>query len=180
MERALVLNASDEPLGITSTRRAAILVLTNKADMVESTGRVLRSAKREIVAPTVVRLRNYVHVPYRRPGGAPSLAGLRARDGMWCAYCIKKPATTIDHVKPRSKKGAHTWENTVGACAKCNSRKANRTPEQAGMTLRFTPAAPPSHIWLVLAMAEPNPSWAAYMGGLGLESRHAALEPAAV
>jgi 5-methylcytosine-specific restriction endonuclease McrA len=176
MERALVLNASDEPLGITGARRAALLALSQKADVLVASGHVLHSPTRTIVAPSVIRLRQYVHVPYRRPGGAPSLAGLRARDGAQCAYCTKRTATTIDHVRPRSRGGAHTWENTVGSCSRCNARKANRTPQEAGMLLRVTPYVPQSHIWLALAMAEPNPTWAPFLEGMGLGQRHPVRE----
>lgn len=167
MDRALVLNASDEPLGITSNRRAAVLVLSGKADALEVSNRVMHSPTFSLATPHVVRLRKFVHVPYRRPGGSPSLPGLRARDGARCAYCVKRPATTIDHVLPRSRGGEHTWLNTVGACSRCNARKSNRTPQEAGMVLRVTPYHPPSHIWLVLAMSEPHQSWSPYLRGLG-------------
>ena len=169
MERALVLNASDEPLGITGARRAAILTMSQKADALVSSDFVLHSPNRVINAPSVIRLRQYVHVPYRRPGGAPSLAGLRARDGGGCAYCTKRPGATIDHVIPRSRGGTHTWDNTVASCSKCNARKSDRTPQEAGMVLHVTPFIPQSCIWLALAMAEPNPSWAPYLKGVGLD-----------
>jgi 5-methylcytosine-specific restriction endonuclease McrA len=179
MERALVLNASDEPLGITGARRAAILTMSQKADVLVSSDQVLHSPTRSIIAPSVIRLRNYVHVPYRRPGGAPSLAGLRARDGSWCAYCTKHPGATIDHVIPRSKGGTHTWDNTVASCSKCNARKSNRTPKEAGMVLHVTPFIPQSMIWLTLAMAEPNPSWVPFLKGMTLDlpSRARELSP---
>jgi 5-methylcytosine-specific restriction endonuclease McrA len=174
MERALVLNASDEPLGITNSRRAAVLAMSQKADVLVASDMVLHSPSREIASPSVIRLRTYVHVPYRRPGGAPTLVGLRARDGLMCAYCTKRPGATIDHVKPRSRGGAHTWENTVAACSRCNARKANRTPAECGLTLHVTPMLPPSSIWLTLAMAEFNPNWAPYLEGIGLDlPRHA-------
>jgi 5-methylcytosine-specific restriction endonuclease McrA len=56
------------------------------------------------------------------------------RDNNSCGYCGKS-ANTVDHVIPRSKGGGTTWENTVAACFKCNSRKGNRTPSEAGMKL---------------------------------------------
>ena len=96
---------------------------------------------------------------------------------MWCAYCLNRAAATIDHVLPRSRGGAHTWDNTVASCARCNARKSNRTPQEAGMTLRITPRTPPSCIWLALAMAIPNPNWAPYLKSLGLDAHHQVLEP---
>lgn len=171
MERALVLNASDEPLGITNARRAAVLALSHKADILASSGRQLHSPNLTMDFPSVIRLRNYVYVPHRRPGTSPSLPGLRARDGSSCAYCGHRTATTIDHVKPRSRGGAHTWENTVAACSRCNARKSDRTPAEAGMELRVTPVAPVSVIWLALAMSDPNPAWLPYLAGTDQRTR---------
>lgn len=169
MDRALVLNASDEPLGITGARRATILALTQKADVLVTSNQVYHSASAAVPVPSVIRLRQYVRVPYRRPGGAPSLAGLRARDGIWCAYCGTRPGSTIDHVMPRSRGGQHAWTNTVASCSRCNARKANRTPKEAGMALRVTPEVPQSCIWLALAMAAPNPHWTPFLEGMGLD-----------
>ena len=67
------------------------------------------------------------------------------RDHLACQYCGARPGSeelTIDHVVPRSKGGLTTWENCVLACVACNARKANRTPEKAGMKLRRSPTRP--------------------------------------
>ncbi len=67
------------------------------------------------------------------------------RDHHTCQYCGVRPGTeelTIDHVIPRAQGGQTNWENCVLACVPCNARKANRTPEQAGMKLRRTPVRP--------------------------------------
>jgi 5-methylcytosine-specific restriction endonuclease McrA len=176
MERALVLNASDEPLGITGSRRAAVLALSQKADILVDSGYLFHSATEAFSAPSVIRLRQYVHVPYRRPSNSPTLAGLKARDGQFCAYCVKRVATTIDHVRPRSRGGAHAWENTVACCTRCNARKAARTVKEAGFVLHVTPRAPTSTLWLTLAMAVPNPKWAPFLEGLGLDDRYPVRE----
>ena len=149
--QTLVLNASDEPLCITGLHRAVVLALCDKADIVATNGAMLHSPSVTIPSPSVIRLRQYVHVPYRRLAGNPTLAGLIARDGDGCAYCNRRSADTIDHVHPKSRGGKHTWENTVAACGKCNSRKSDKTVAEAGMTLRVTPVAPQSHLWLMLA-----------------------------
>jgi 5-methylcytosine-specific restriction endonuclease McrA len=96
--QTLVLNASDEPLCITGLRRAVVLALGDKADIVATNGGVLRSPSVTIPIPSVIRLRHYVRVPYRRMAGNPTLAGLIARDGDGCAYCSRREANTIDHV----------------------------------------------------------------------------------
>lgn len=166
--QTLVLNATDEPLCVTGLHRAVILALGDKADIVATNGDVLRSPSMTIPSPSVIRLRKYVHVPYRRLAGSPTLSGLIARDGSGCAYCTKREADTIDHVHPKSRGGKHTWENTVGACSKCNSRKSDKTVKEAGMTLRITPKAPDSHLWLLLAGRSRDALWEPYLAGMGL------------
>lgn len=164
--QTLVLNASDEPLCITGLHRAVTLALGQKADIVATNGSLLRSPSVTIPSPSVIRLRHYVHVPYKRVGGNPTLAGLIARDGEKCAYCNRRVADTIDHVQPKSRGGAHTWENTVGACSQCNSRKSNKTVKEAGMTLRVRPTVPQSYLWLLLASASKVEQWEPYLSGV--------------
>jgi 5-methylcytosine-specific restriction endonuclease McrA len=168
MTRVLVLNASDELLGVTHLARAVNLVLDERADVVASSGRILRSPRLELVTPDVIRLRRYVHVPYKRAGQQPTLVALTARDGRNCAYCVKHPATTIDHVLPRSRGGAHTWENTVAACSRCNNKKGARTPHEAGMALAITPRQPVSAVWLAIVAGTWNPVWEPFVTTLGL------------
>jgi 5-methylcytosine-specific restriction endonuclease McrA len=133
---------------------------------VATNGGVLRSPSVTIPIPSVIRLRHYVRVPYRRMAGNPTLAGLIARDGDGCAYCSRREANTIDHVQPRSRGGTHTWDNTVGACEKCNARKSNKTVSEAGMTLRVKPTTPQSHLWLLLASRSRDEQWEPYLSGM--------------
>lgn len=78
-------------------------------------------------------------------------AGVLARDQFRCAYCARR-GTTVDHLAPRSRGGADSWMNTVAACAECNQRKADRTPEQAGMRLLRRPFEPTPEATLMLAL----------------------------
>ena len=151
MRETLVLNASYEPLATVSLRRAVVLVLQDKA-VVERAHpmRVLRGGTVEIPVPRVVRLRRYVRVPFRQRA-AWSRRGVLVRDQHRCAYCGRR-ATTVDHLVPRSRGGGDTWLNTVAACAADNQRKADRTPEQAGMTLLSRPFEPTPEHALVLAL----------------------------
>ena len=105
-----------------------------------------------------MRLSRYVRVPYRR--AVPmTRAGVLRRDGRRCAYCGRR-ADTIDHVVPRSRGGAHTWENCVAACRLCNSRKADRLLERAGLVAARPPRAPSRAAGGVLVLAvEPLPAW---------------------
>lgn len=157
----LVLNASMEPLSIVSTRRAVVLTLADKAEVVHEDGRWLRSASLSLRAPTVVRLQRMVRVPPRRRAGLSRRAVL-LRDGQRCQYC-GGAAEDVDHVVPRSKGGRHAWENVVAACRRCNSRKQDRSPREAGLTLARDPAAPPPAFWLLARVGELDEDWRAYL-----------------
>ncbi|KRV49359.1 HNH nuclease [Wenjunlia vitaminophila] len=164
MQQTLVLNASFEPLATVSLRRAVVLVLQDKAVVEqEHPGLRLRAATVELPVPRVIRLCRYVRVPFRQRA-AWSRRGVLVRDRHRCAYCGRR-ATTVDHLVPRSRGGADSWLNTVAACAADNQRKADRTPEQAGMTLLSAPFEPTPGDALVLALglAEPDalPRWLA-------------------
>src|SRR6188508_2650483 len=159
MGRALVLNATDVPLAVLSARRAVVLVLKEKADVVASNGAIFRSEHLHLDAPSVVRLRHFVRVPYRHH--APlTRRGVFARDSFACQYC-GSTAENLDHVVPRSRGGLHAWENVVAACRRCNAKKMDRTPAEAGFTLARTPFAPSDGFRLTLGAVEPD--WAEYL-----------------
>jgi 5-methylcytosine-specific restriction endonuclease McrA len=140
----LVLNASYEPLHVVSVRRAVVLLLKEKAQVVEAAESVLRAERMALQIPIVIRLVAYVHVP-RRWRLPVSRKGVLARDTYTCQYCGKQPprhALTVDHVVPRSRGGSTSWQNLVTACAPCNRRKGGRVPDEAGMRLLSEPAQP--------------------------------------
>lgn len=161
MAGSLVLNASYEPLGVVPLRRAVVLVLSEKAVVVESAGFVLHSGHRSLEAPSVVRLARYVRVPYRRRVPL-SRRAVMDRDGHRCAYCAAR-ADTIDHVLPRSRGGRHEWTNVVAACARCNHGKGDRLLAEIGWSLRRTPAEPTTAVALVMGWATRDPSWERYL-----------------
>ena len=113
-ERTLVLDVGYRPLSIVSVRRAILLVLADKAEVLHASQRVLRSENLEIFAPSIARLRYQVGAPYRRRAPLHRKA-VFARDHYLCQYCGRR-AECIDHVHPRSKGGEHTWENVVACC----------------------------------------------------------------
>jgi 5-methylcytosine-specific restriction endonuclease McrA len=157
--RSLVLNASHEPLAVVPSRRAVVLVLKEKAEIVVSNGVVFHSEHIEIPAPTVVRLRYFVKVPYRARAALTRRA-VFARDGWTCQYC-GGAAENVDHVIPKSRGGEHTWENVVAACRRCNSRKENRLPQEVGFRPRRQPFVPRDGFRLTLGRLEPE--WEAYL-----------------
>lgn len=162
MSRSLVLNASYEPLGTVAARRAVVLVLADKADTLHPSGLVLHAERIEIDVPSVVRLRQFVHVPFRRRV-AVSRRAVMARDGHRCQYCGAH-ADSIDHVTPRSRGGGHTWDNVVAACRPCNVRKRDRLLADSGMRLRRPPVVPHGIIWSIVAGGGVPEEWVPYLG----------------
>lgn len=141
----LVLNQNYEPLSVCSTRRAVVLVYLGKAEMIERLeGREIRTPTRGFARPSVVRLGLYVKRPQKRV--VLTRRNIVKRDGHRCQYCGQsRTAMTVDHIMPRNRGGADSWENLVCACVRCNNRKGDRTPEEAGFTLRRRPRRP-NHI----------------------------------
>ena len=163
--RVLLLNATYEPLTALPLRRAVVLMLCGKADVVhgDPAGLVLHSAGTSVPVPSVIRLRNYVRVPYRARMPM-TRAALMHRDRFRCAYCGGK-AETIDHVVPRSRGGEHTWENCVACCSDCNHRKADKMLSELGWALRTVLVPPKGRHWRLLVAAEAvEPEWARYLG----------------
>ena len=161
MQSALVLNASYEPLSVVSSRRATCLVLSEKAELLEHDGALMRSESLTFHRPSVIRLRYMVKVPYVRRT-ALSRRAIFARDDHRCQYCGDR-ADSIDHVMPRSRGGEHSWENVVAACRPCNLGKRDRTPEEAGMRLATPCRAPRSSAWVVVATSAVPDSWRRYL-----------------
>jgi len=164
MAQALVLNASYEPLSVVSARRAVVLLVREKAELVEGQGRHWSSERMRVPVPTVIRLFRYVRVPFHRRVPLNRRA-VFARDEHTCKYCGSS-AENLDHVVPRSRGGTHTWENVVAACRRCNTRKGDRKPGEVGMRLTAVPRAPRKHGWLLIGLgAPPHPSWHPYLAG---------------
>jgi len=160
--RALVLNATFEPLGIVSTRRALLLVLATKAELIHSTERMFRSERTALPEPSIVRLACYVRVPRDRTL-AVNRRTVFARDHHRCQYC-GSTAESIDHVVPRSRGGLHVWDNVVAACRHCNTRKEDRLPHEVGLVLRSHPVAPRQRVWLLATSGGAPDEWVPYLG----------------
>ena len=161
MSKALVLNASYEPLCVVSVRRAVVLVLKEKAEVLHTAERVLHSERAELPVPSVIRLTYFVKVPFRARA-ALNRRAVFARDGGRCQYC-GAAAENIDHVIPRSRGGPHEWENVVAACRPCNARKEDRYLHEVGLTLRRRPTAPKELTWIIVAVGTVHPHWEPYL-----------------
>lgn len=165
MGKVLVLNASYEPLNITNWKRAVVLLLKGKAEQLEHHSKLIH---KQLHLPSVIRLRNYVKVPYK---DIPlTRRNILERDRHTCQYCnYKGDQLTLDHIIPRSRGGGDSWENLVAACVRCNIKKGNRTPKEAHMLLNQKPSKPYSslHFEIVRCTKDNlNHEWRKYVIGI--------------
>ena len=161
--RVLVLNATYEPINVCTVRRAVVLMLKEKAELVEHADWRLRSESSSVARPVVIRLVSYVRVPRDAHRRKITRRAVFARDGWACQYCGASSNLTVDHVIPRSKGGSSNWENIVASCAPCNRRKGDRLPRQANMHPRRTPSTPRAEIFIQVASPTIPAAWRAYL-----------------
>ena len=162
--RVLVLNASYEPINVCTVRRAAILVLKDRAEILERGDWALRGESFTLPGPMVIRLKTYVRIPRDAHRRKITRRAVFARDRWTCQYCGREHGhLTVDHVIPRSKGGGSGWENIVACCAPCNRRKGDRLPSQANMVPREAPAAPGSTIFIHVAAPVIPRAWEQYL-----------------
>jgi 5-methylcytosine-specific restriction endonuclease McrA len=139
-EPVLVLNATFEPINVTAVRRAMVLLLKGVAQAEELHASEVHSSARAHKVPSVIRLLAYRHIPQQ--SRALSRKNILLRDRNTCQFCgtiFPSGELTLDHVMPRSRGGRSSWENLVACCYRCNNRKGDRTPEEAGLKLARRP-----------------------------------------
>ena len=191
-DRALVLNRSWTAISTTSVRRALVLVVRGAAGIVHPEtfgvadwnawvaeqpagrppGRVIKGIDRDVAVPDVIVLRHYDGYPVR--GVAFTRRNVYRRDAFTCQYCGDRPGLsdlTIDHVVPRSRGGASTWDNCVAACRPCNTRKANRSAHESNLRLVRQPAAPRWPGGLDPASLRARPAWSRFLPESALAMR---------
>lgn len=181
----LVLNRSWQPIHVTTVARSLVMLWNESARVVDLEdyrlyswaewaalpaieGRpCIRTARTRIRVPEMVVLQHFDRLP--AAAVAFSRRNVAKRDHFTCQYCGAQPGAedlTIDHVVPRSQGGQSSWTNCVAACVPCNARKADRTPEQAGMRLRKSPARPdwkPLYATAGPDQAPPVESWRKFL-----------------
>jgi 5-methylcytosine-specific restriction endonuclease McrA len=155
----LVLNATYEPINVCTVRRATVLLLKQKAELVEHGAWRLRSEHTAMPRPVVIRLVTYVRVPRDTHRRKITRRAVFARDGWTCQYCGSRSNLTVDHVIPRSKGGSSEWDNIVASCAPCNRRKGDLLPAQANMVPRRPPRAPNPHVFIHVASPRIPAAW---------------------
>jgi 5-methylcytosine-specific restriction endonuclease McrA len=161
--RVLVLNATYEPINVCTVRRAVVLLLKEKAEVIEHGEWELHSATQTMSRPVVIRLVSYVRIPRDTHRRKITRRAVFARDNWTCQYCGSRSNLTVDHVVPRSKGGTSNWENIVASCAPCNRRKGNSLPRQVGMQLQRQPRTPSPHVFIHVASPSIPAAWQAYL-----------------
>ncbi len=163
--QTLVLSQAMEPVKIVSWQRAVTLLFLGKVEVLEEYDQNIRHPTYVLKMPAVVRLLQ----AFRRDKKAVkfSRVNIYGRDKYRCQYCgckLSISLATYDHVIPRAQGGKTEWTNIVTACEACNSKKANRTPEQAGMKLRVTPVRPVAVPIMTLRIgSDPPEAWRDYI-----------------
>jgi 5-methylcytosine-specific restriction endonuclease McrA len=162
--RVLVLNASFEPINVCTVRRAAVLILKNRAEILEEGDWALHAESVTLARPVVIRLLAYVRIPRDAHRRKITRRAVFARDRWTCQYCgHERGNLTVDHVVPRSKGGRSTWDNIVTCCAPCNRRKGDRLPRQASMVPARKPKAPSATIFIHVATPTIPAAWEQYL-----------------
>jgi len=172
MKRALLLNADYTPLHFVSDCDAIVMLYKGTAEVIlgadgnkSQWDEVFRSPSTSIRVPATMRLVKRVNKRWKQPRFRKKV--LFNRDNWSCQYCGVKlswESITIDHVQPSSRGGETTWMNCITACKSCNKRKANRTPEEAGMSMLSRPSVPkPIHFWDALKSNVWHDDWDAWL-----------------
>ncbi len=160
--KVLVLNGDYTALALTSVQKAFVLLYLEKADLIApSSHGTLRTVNREYARPSVIRLHRYVRVPYK--GITLSRHNLMRRDNFECQYCGSTRNLTLDHMMPRSRGGDSGWTNLLTACSRCNHKKGDRTPEEAGMIPRQRPRRPTLASFLRSSAGHLDEAWHTYL-----------------
>jgi len=161
----LLLNQNYEPLNVCNLRRAMIMIVGGKAEILENGRGFIHSVQRAWPMPSVIRL-NYM---IRRPLPRVRLCRKEVfrRDNYTCQYCGRKThKMTMDHMVPRYRGGQYSWGNLVSACPACNRRKGGKTLAQANMRLLRQPFEPrATGRYLFQVYLEHNGEWEKFLQG---------------
>lgn len=162
-QHVLVLNKNWVVIATTTTQNAIVLMCRDSAKALcpssfmvydweswisedtnlPTVSDYIKTPNLKVPAPQIIILTNYNDVHVKSVKFSPR--AIYRRDNYTCQYCQKKKRMeelSIDHILPKSRKGENTWENCVAACFKCNNKKSNKTPKEAGYTLNKKPLKP--------------------------------------
>lgn len=153
MEAVLVLNADYTPINTTTLTRGFVLVHKGKAEILKGGEKPIATSIGNFIRPLIIRLLHYVS--FRPVKSRISRHKIYKRDNHECVYCGSKKNLTVDHILPKSKGGDNTWTNLITCCSNCNRQKGDKTPEEAGMKLRFKPYEPSIFSEVINSNVEP-------------------------
>ncbi|MGR3810864.1 HNH endonuclease [Jiulongibacter sp. NS-SX5] len=160
--KVLVLNADYTAISVCTVPKAFVLVYLKKAELLKDDDRAkLRTVSSSYPLPSVIKLHQYVNVPYK--GVVLNRQNIFKRDGNKCVYCGTRRELTLDHVLPKSRGGKTNWDNLVAACKRCNGRKGDCTPEEAMMPLTVKPFKPTFVTFLRDYSGSAAKVWAPYL-----------------
>jgi 5-methylcytosine-specific restriction endonuclease McrA len=162
--KTLLLNSNYQILAFISERKAIKLLLKEKAEVLSTwKGRKIRSASGCIEYPATLKMKYHIALNPTKLSFSKKLV-LR-RDNYTCSYCLEKYRNlTIDHIIPKSLGGENSFTNCVAACTACNRKKGNRTPEQAGMTLKIVPMPPSQYLCYFPGEVDWHDDWLFFVG----------------
>jgi 5-methylcytosine-specific restriction endonuclease McrA len=165
--KTLLLDSAYQPIAFISERKVIRHLLNEKVEVLSHWGDAdICWISGRIKRPSVLRLKYYVQRFCH--GRTANRRAIFKRDQYICQFCGKafsESELTVDHIVPKSKGGQLSWTNCVTACFPCNSRKRNRTPEQAGMALLSKPMAPTCSLLCDLPpINQQHPDWKSYLG----------------
>ncbi len=162
-QNVLVLNQNYEPMSVCSARRAFLLLFLGKAEMIETyDGFKIRSVLKSYPLPSVVRLDRYIKSPRKKI--LLTRKNIIIRDGGICCYCgTNRGPMTVDHIIPKNLGGSDSWENLICACERCNNKKGDRTPIQAGMKLHRKPIRPNHITYIQRFIGVTDDRWKPYL-----------------
>ena len=161
LPKVLLLNYSYEPIMVVSVKKALILHILDKVDMIEKSNHFIHSLYLSIPIPYVIKLKNYLYVKPKKL--SLTRQNILKRDDNMCQYCGKKNVSmTIDHIIPKDKGGVDKWSNLVAACKKCNIYKGNFLLDDIDMKLLKKPSQP-SYLLHLQKFKSRHPSWNRYL-----------------
>lgn len=158
--QTLLLNRGYEPLLVIPAQRAFVLMMQGKAEQVLPYEDKFFLHPEPIQVPSIIRLKR--RVDFKTKKSKPTRRSILLRDAYTCAYCgcaLDANTATLDHIQPKSRGGKNTWSNLVSSCKDCNNEKADRTPEEAGMELKYHRGFMPS-VWQDSAS---HPDWEPFL-----------------
>ena len=159
--KVLVLNNDYTPINVTDIIRGFNLVFRGKAEIVEADEQhPIVAGNQTFKRPSVIRLLKYIVLPFKKLN--PTKENIFRRDGMKCLYCESTKDLTIDHVIPKSRGGQNTWENLATCCSKCNNKKGDKIPKEAGMRLIYAPFKP-NWGYFIKNIGNIQEQWTAYI-----------------